>query len=60
MFDSRAEMFALFAFTAAFVLAIAVVIAVLGDSALTGVLAVALLAVGCWVYPRIAERVAKR
>lgn len=60
MFDSRSEMFALLAFTAVFVLVVVAVAVLFGDSALTGVLAIVLLAVGCWVYPKVAERVAKR
>lgn len=60
MFDNRVDMFVWIAFTVLFFVAVGGVIAVFGDSTLTGVLAVALLGGACWVYPKLAERFADK
>ncbi|MBC9704823.1 MAG: hypothetical protein H9W81_07585 [Enterococcus sp.] len=57
MFDSRSEFVALLVSVAVTVALIALLAVVFGESVLTVVLALGIVAVGCWVYPKVAERV---
>lgn len=60
MFDSRSEMVAWLVYTAMFFLVVSAVIALMGESVFTVVAVVVLLAVGCWLYPKVAVRFAKK